>query len=454
MKSRCSRRSFLVQSTAWTATAAVWGATSARAASPNERVNLAAVGVGGKGWSDIVNSSEGHNVVAFCDVDTDGARRAGGYGKAAERWPHARRYTDWREMLDREHNQLDGITVSTPDHMHAPVTMTALQLGLATYTQKPLSRTVLEARRLAEEARRSGAVTQMGNQGHSGQGYRLLVRLLQDGAIGKVKEAHAWSNRPIWPQGIDRPKGKDPVPSGLHWDLWLGVAPERPFLKDVYHPFKWRGWYDFGAGALGDMGCHILDPVVWGLELGPASTVRGEVREPNAETFLGNETFPESETIHYVFPGTARTAGKTIAVTWYDGGRLPPAKLAPLPDGESLPANGSLFVGEKGVLLIRHGGMPQLLPQDAYQEYQLPEVEADNHYLQWTNAIRGKTPTSAGFDYSGPLTETVLLGTIASRVPGETLRWNSPELKFAGNTSANEYVHQEYRAGWKVKGLE
>ena len=444
--SRYSRRRFLARSTAWTATAAVYGISSARADSPNERVNLAAVGVGGKGWSDIVSCSEGHNVVAFCDVDTKGNRR-GGYGQAAERWPNARRYTDWRVMLDREHQQIDGVTVSTPDHMHAPVTMSALQLGLGTYTQKPLSRTVLEARRLTEEAARSSAVTQMGNQGHSGRGYRLLVRLIQDGAIGKIKEAHAWSNRPIWPQGIDRPSGSDPAPDSLHWDLWLGVAADRPFRSGVYHPFKWRGWFDFGAGALGDMGCHILDPVVWALELGPANTVRYEGPEPKPETF------PSWEILHYEFPGTKRTAADTVSVKWYDGGRLPPAELARLPKGESLPKNGSLFVGERGALLIQHGRMPRLLPVDQFQDYDIPDAGQDNHYLQWTNALRGAGKPTSSFDYSGPLTETVLLGTIAARAPGETLRWNSKDLKFEGNTRANDFVHAEYRTGWKIKGL-
>src|SRR6266550_2468507 len=278
-------------------------------AAPNDKPNIAAVGVGGKGWSDITETSKNDaaHVVAFCDVESGGGRgkkkSTSGFGAAAEKWPHAVRYTDWREMLDKEGKRLNGITVSTPDHMHAPVTMTAIQMGLATYTQKPLTRTLHEARQLRLAAKKAGVVTQMGNQAHSSAGYRALVQLVQNGAIGKVKEAHTWSNRPIWPQGIDRPQGSSPVPESLNWDLWLGVAPERPNVEKVYHPFAWRGWYDFGAGALGDMGCHIIDPVYWSLGLTAPTKVWYEGPTPKPETF------PKSETITYEFPGTKYTTG-------------------------------------------------------------------------------------------------------------------------------------------------
>ena len=439
-----NRRRFLQ----FAAAAAATGPAAVQALAPNEKVHLAAVGVGGKGWSDIQSTSQGHHVIAFCDVETGKARRGrGGFGAAAEAWPRARRYTDWREMLDKEHQHLDGLTVSTPDHMHAPITMTAIQLGLATYTQKPLSRTVLEARRLAEAAAKAKVVTQMGNQGHSGVGYRTLVKLLHGGAIGRVKQAHAWSNRPIWPQGIQRPDGASPVPSTLKWDLWLGVADERPFVAGAYHPFNWRGWFDFGAGALGDMGCHILDPVVWGLELGPPERVRYEGPAPQPETF------PSSEIITYQFAATPRTLGDPVEVKWYDGGKLPPAELAWLPEGERLPANGTLFIGEKGNLLTAHGGFPQLLPAERFSDYEMPQLEPQDHYLQWTQAIRGADRTTSDFAYAGPLTETVLLGTIACRRPGVTLQWDSNRLRFTNDDAANELVHVEYRKGWKVDGL-
>jgi predicted dehydrogenase len=425
-------------------------------AAPNDKPNIAAVGVGGKGWGDITETSKegAASVVAFCDVDMSGMGRNGksrgnkGYPVAAERWPDAKRYTDWREMLDKEGKRLNGITVSTPDHMHAPVTMTAIQMGLATYTQKPMTRTIYEARQLTLASRKAGTVTQMGNQGHSSKEYRTLVRLIQDGAIGKVKEAHTWSNRPIWPtHGIERPQGSSPIPEGLNWDLWLGVAPERPFVESVYHPFAWRGWFDFGAGALGDMGCHIIDPVYWSLGLTAPTKVWYEGPTPT------RETFPKSETIYYEFPGTRYTADHTIRVVWYDGGLLPDAKLAPLPQGQSLPDNGCLLVGEKGVLLCRHVAMPQLLPQEKFVGYPMPQIDEHDHYLQWTNAIRGDGKTTSNFDYAGPLTETVLLGTVACRFPGEQLAWDSANLRFTNVSRANDYVRQAYRKGWEVKGL-
>jgi predicted dehydrogenase len=422
-------------------------------AAPNEKPNIAAVGVGGKGWSDITETSKdgAAHVVAFCDVETGGGRgkkkSSSGYGAAAEKWPAAKRYSDWREMLDKEGKRLNGLTVSTPDHMHAPITMTAIQLGLATYTQKPLTRTIHEARQLMLAARKAGTVTQMGNQGHSGVGYRTLVRLVQDGAIGKIKEAHAWSNRPIWPQGLDRPAESSPIPATLNWDLWLGVAPERPYVEKAYAPFAWRGWYDFGAGALGDMGCHILDPIVWSLELPAATSVRYEGPPPKPESF------PTSEIIHYEFPAKKYTASGPLSVRWYDGKKLPPAELAPLPAGQKLPDNGVLLIGEKGVILCQHGGKPQLLPQEKFAGYQVPQLEPVDHYLQWTNAIRGEGKTTSNFDYAGALTETVLLGTVASHFADEQLHWDSANLRFTNMPKANDYVQQPYRKGWEVKGL-
>jgi predicted dehydrogenase len=453
--SRLTRRKFLTGTTAAMATVTILPSGLLKAA-PNDKPNIAAVGVGGKGWGDITETSKdgAAHVVAFCDVDNagtsrNGKKRAGsGFGAAAEKWPDAKRYTDWREMLDKEGKRLNGVTISTPDHMHAPVTMTALNMGIATYTQKPLTRTIHEARQLTLAAKKAGVVTQMGNQGHSGVPYRTLVQLIQNGAIGKVKEAHTWSNRPIWAtHGIDRPEGSSPIPEGLNWDLWLGVAPERPFVEKVYHPFAWRGWYDFGAGALGDMGCHIIDPVYWSLELTAPTRVWYEGPTPKPETF------PKSETITYEFPGTKYTSGSTVRVLWYDGGLLPPAELAPLPKDVKLPDNGCLLIGEKGTLLCQHGGSPVLLPQEKFTDYQIPKMEPVDHYLQWTNAIRGEGTTTSNFDYAGRLTETVLLGTVASRFANERLGWDSANLRFTNVPKANDYVRQPYRQGWAVSGL-
>lgn len=444
-----SRRDFLRTTSAATAGLLILRPRAAGALAANDRLAVAGVGTGGKGWSDLLGAeAAGAQIVAVADVDAKGAGgRRGGYEAALDRFPDARGYADWRKLLEKEADKLDGILVSTPDHMHAPVTMTALKLGLACYTQKPLTRTVEEARRLTEAARAAGVATQMGNQHHNGSGYRNAVQLIQVGAVGKIREAHAWSDRPIWPQGTARPDGKDAVPESLDWDLWLGVAPERPYKNEIYHPFRWRGWYDFGAGALGDMGCHILDPVVWALALPGPTSVRYEGPEP------AKETFPEWELIHYEFPGTQYTDGGTVRVTWHDGGRKPSPEAVGLPGDTKLPDNGALFVGTKGALLAQHGGAPELLPEKDFADLELPKLETINHYTQWLDAIRGTGSTTSGFDYAGPLTETVLLGTVACRVPQETLYWDSKAGRFTGNTAANELLHQEYRRGWEVDGL-
>lgn len=416
--------------------------------SPNSRANIAAVGVGGKGWTDSNGAAAHANIVAFCDVETSTSKRRGGFASAAEKWPKARRYTDWRVMLEKEKN-LDGITVSTPDHMHAPVTMTALERGIACYTQKPLTRTVFESRQIAGAAKKAGVATQMGNQHHNGRTYRTLVKLIQSGAIGKVERAHAWSNRPIWPQGIERPAQSSEPPNSLAWDLWLGVAPERPFAPDVYHPFKWRGWYDFGAGALGDMGCHIIDPVYWALDLTSPTAVSYEGPPPS------KETFPKWERIHYTFPGSRFTTGHPIEVTWHDGNKLPDPASCNLPAGTKLPNNGCLFVGETGVVVTPHSSseLPKLYPEKDFADYPLEVVDGLDHYGQWISAISGDGETTSHFGYAGPLCETVLLGCVACRVPGQKLEWDSKALRFPNSPEATALVHQEYRKGWEVPGL-
>jgi len=446
MSKHTSRRTFLQQSAAASVAAPLVISSSAWGA--NDRLNIAGVGVGGKGRGDIANTSQGQNVVAICDVDDRTL------SEAAKKYPAAKVYNDWRKLLEQK--DIDAVTVSTPDHMHAPIAVSAMQLGKHVYVQKPLAHTVVEARQMRKIAAEQKVVSQMGNQGHSSSAYRTLVQLIQSGAIGKVKEAHAWSNRPIWPQGITRPQRSDPVPDYLHWNLWLGVAPQRPYVgpsegskrgRGVYQPFNWRGWLDFGVGALGDMGCHIIDPVVWSCQLGAPTKVWSDGPAPNGETY------PEWGIIHYQFAGTKYTSGDTIRMTWYDGGKKPAAELAPLPAGESLPDNGSLFVGEKGVLLCRHGGMPRLLPAQQYADFKIETVPGSDHYMQWTNACKGTDQTTSHFDYAGPLTETVLLGTIAIRFPTHQLAWDSANLKITNVADANHFVRKSYRDGWQVKAL-
>lgn len=423
-----------------------------RSASPMKRLNLAGVGVGGKGGSDMSETAVNNNVVAICDVDDRTLQ------SAAQKYPGAQKYHDWRKLLEQK--DIEGVTVSTPDHMHAPIALAAMELGKHVYVQKPLSHTIYESRVLTEAARKYKIVSQMGNQNHSHTGYRSLVKAVQSGVIGKVKEAHAWSNRPIWPQGIPRPAGSDPVPDYLKWDLWLGVAKERPYvgarevtdadgkkktIKAPYHSFNWRGFVDFGVGALGDMGCHIIDPVFWSLDLDAPTLVWYEGEKCNGETF------PSSEVIHYKFKKTKFTKGD-ITMTWYDGGKKPTLELAPLPEGEKLTDNGCLLIGEKGTLLCPHGGKPRLLGKDA-EGVKLEEVPGDNHYQQWTEACKGEGMATGSFDYSGPLTETVLLGTVAIYFPNEKLEWNSKKMEFKKNKEASAHVHHKYRAGWEMKGL-
>jgi predicted dehydrogenase len=410
---------------------------------PSGKLNLASIGVGGQGGSDIGALAGGPiNMVAVCDVD-EGKRNA-----AAGRFPGAKEFADWRELLDRLDNQIDAVSVSTPDHMHAPITMSAIHRGKHVYCQKPLTHTIHEARQISAAARKAKVVTQMGIQIHSNIEYRMAVEIIQAGAIGKIKEVHAWSDRPTsWPQGRHRPKGESPVPAGLNWDLWLGVAPKRPYVADAYAPTKWRGILDFGCGALGDMGCHIIDPPYTALKL--TSPTQVWVEGPGCT----EDMHPAWEIIHYEFPGTEFTAGSTFNMTWYDGKRRPDESLVPLGKDQHLPDNGSIFIGEKGSILLPHVGGPQLLPRAEFISYKRPKLPGHDHYKQWVNACLGNDKATADFDFSGPLTETVLLGVLAARFPGKRLEWDSANLHIKNLPEANHYVRLPYRKGWEVAGL-
>ncbi|MEZ6148225.1 MAG: Gfo/Idh/MocA family oxidoreductase [Planctomycetaceae bacterium] len=436
---RLTRRDFLHGVTAASLVGPLAGRTFGQPRSANQTVNIACVGVGGKGGSDLRETSVGHNIVAICDIDENTLTGA------AELFPKARKYTDWRKLL--EQSDIDAVTISTPDHMHAPVTVSAMQLGKHVFTQKPLTHNVYESRCMAEIAADKGLVTQMGIQHHATARLKLAVHAIQDGVIGPVSEVHAWTDRPgtFWKQGLTRPDHSDPVPAHVHWDEWLGVAPERPYVTGLYHRFHWRGWWDFGTGALGDMGCHLLDPVVNALELGPPSTVRAEGPEPNPESG------PLECIVHYDFPGTKHTTDN-VHVVWYEAGKQPPRELFQAPDDWAGSQNGVLYVGEKGNLFVGFPEMPELFPQEKYADYQWPEIEDHNHYTEWTSAIIGEGKTSCPFSYSGPLTETVLLGNVAFRT-GETIHWDSENLKATGCQAADRFLREEYRPGWEVDGL-
>jgi predicted dehydrogenase len=342
-------------------------------------------------WEDLNQLAKFKRVhlVAVADVDL---RRT---VEVKKRFPGIRIYQDWRELLHAEAKHLDSVNVSTPDHMHAPIAMTALQLGKNVYCQKPLTHDLYETRKLIELARLKGVVTQMGIQIHSSSFYRMAVLLVQAGAIGPIKEVHSWVGS-CWGDTNPRPEVSDPVPAGFNWDQWLGVCAERPFIgKDYYHPATWRKRLDFGTGTLGDMACHIFDPVFKSLGLTAPISVRSEGSAPN------QWNWPVDSEVHYVFPGTPYTADKTIEVTWYDSSRRPPPPIRALLEGDELPGAGSIFVGTQGVLVLPHVARPLLYPDKKFKDLKFPDVTEDNHWGKFVEACLGGARTTAGFDYSG-----------------------------------------------------
>jgi predicted dehydrogenase len=416
----------------------------ARVAGSNSRLRIASVGTGGKGWGDLTETAKSPmvDVAALCNID-DSPKHL---GQAAMKYPDAARYVDWRKMLD-DAKSFDAVLVSTPDHMHAPVALPAMQLGKHIYCQKPLTHTVHEARQMKLAAKKYKVVTQMGNQIQSHEAYRTAVAIVHAGLIGKVTAVHSWQGgKPRWPRDIDRPAGEDPIPANVSsWDLWLGVAPERPYKAEIYHPFNWRGWRDFGTGQLGDFGCHILDPVFKSLELSSPTKLTADAPK------IKPETWTTSAKVEYQFPKTKYTAGDSLTVTWYDGeGVLPPREvLKDIPEGAKLPAAGSVLVGEKGSLVVPHVALPTLYPADKFSSVEVPKVAGVDHYVQFADACRGEGETTSHFDYAGPLTETVMLGTIGVRLPGETLTWDAEALRVTNSEAAQAMVSKPYRKGWE-----
>lgn len=411
--------------------------------SPYNDLRVAYIGTGGIGGYHLQHTADlGVSCLCFCDIDT---KR---FAKAVEHFPNARRYQDYRKMFDKEHKNIDAVMVGTPDHHHYPATIIAMQLGKHVYTQKPLTHTPWEARELAKAAQRHKVATQMGNQGHAGEGWRLVYEWVHSGALGDVAEVHTWTDRPIWPQGVERPEGEDPVPSNVDWDLWLGPAPRRPFKDGVYHPFNWRGWWDFGAGALGDMACHTMDGLFWALDPGHATAV-----EPIALTAVNTETFPKAAMIKWEFPANARRPG--FVAYWYDGG-LRPTFPVELEFGRRLPNTGNLFMGTKASLLVSgdYGNSPRIFPESTMREIGKPPQlleRSPGHIKEWIMAASGEKPLDypkSNFAYAGPFSETVLLGNIALRI-GRRLEWDGPNMRFTNVPRANEYVTKDYRTGWQ-----
>ena len=436
-----SRRSFL-KTFGTAALASPFLARGWAAQSPNSVLRHASFGAAGMAWSDLTEfaKSKQFQLVAVADVDLNRTV------EVRKRFPQARIYQDWRELLDAENKRIDSVNVSTPDHMHAVIGMNAMELGKHVYGQKPLAHDLYEVRRLAEFARRSGRVTQMGIQIHATSHYRLATLLIQSGAIGRIKEVHSWCPK-AWGDPAPLPENTDRVPNGFDWDLWLGVCQERPFIGNgYYHPANWRKRIDFGTGTFGDMGCHIFDPVFDSLGLSAPVSVRSEGPAPTRWNWAMDSH------IEYVFSGTPFTAERTIKVTWYDGDQKPPREILALLEGDERPNTGSIFVGTQGTLVLPHVNRPLLYPDKKYKNFTFPEVPSGDHWGEFISACLGSSRTSAGFEYSGPLTESVLLGSVACRFPQTTLKWNSAFLEF-DLPEATEFVRRAYRPGWGARGL-
>jgi predicted dehydrogenase len=409
-------------------------------AAPSETLYHASFGANGMALGDIrsLTASKHVKLVAVAEVDLQRV------AEVKRQFPDVKVYQDWRDLLDKE-KRLNCVNVSTPDHMHAPITMRALQRGLHVYTQKPLTQTIYEARQLTKAAEQKGLVTQMGIQIHSHTIHRTVVATIQAGAIGKVKSVYSWSGKQ-WGDRNPRPNRHDPVPPSLNWDEWLGVAAERPFVAGYYHPAEWRKRLDFGTGTFGDMGCHILDPVFTSLALGFAQSVRSEGDPPNADSWgLDGE-------VHYSFPGTLHTAD-SLALHWYHGNRRPPRDVVALLGDRALHDQGSLYLGDKGVLYSPYLDSLVLLPADRFKGYPLPKQPNEDHYRQFVEACRGNGKTSTPFRYAGPLTESVLLGCLATRFPKTGLAWDADNLKVTNVKAASTFVRRTYRRGWEVGGL-
>ncbi|MHC4742616.1 MAG: Gfo/Idh/MocA family protein [Planctomycetota bacterium] len=419
-----------------------------RAFGAANKLNIAGIGIGGMGGGNLGQCSK-ENIVALCDVDT---KYSAG---TVKRYPDAKFYKDYRVMFDKQ-KDIDAVVIATPDHTHAVITMEAMRRGKPVYCQKPLTHTVYEARKVTEAARKYKVQTQMGNQGHSSEQIRLLKEWLADGAIGDVRQVYAWTDRPVggapWSNFAVKGREKDtpPVPESLDWDLWLGPVPFRPYHPD-YHPLKWRAWLDFGTGALGDMGCHIIDPAFWALDLGAPEVI--QATSTHWEKHISSETFPRASIVRFEFP--ARGSRPPVKLTWTDGRLLPPIPKEFEP-GRKLPGSGALIIGDKGIMLHgSHGaGGLRIVPEAKMKEYKLPPKTLprvnNSHEGDWLRACKDGKPASSNFEYGGALTEMALLGMVAIRAKDQRLEWDAKNLKFKNNDAANELLHIDYRDGWHL----
>lgn len=511
-KAKISRRGFLTKAvTSGAALAVVPRHVLGRGFTPpSDTFNVAGVGVGGMGRVNLTNLAS-QNIVALCDVDWGYAgkglnrldaditklqarldqpdpephpgeppvefdrvkanERLDNMIKLKERVPEAKRYQDYRQMLERQ-KDIDGVVVATPDHMHAPIALAAMDLGKHVYVQKPLCWSVDEARRLALRARETKVATQMGNQGHSSDDGRTAVEYIWAGAIGDVREVHIWTNRPLgyWPQGVPRPEplkapadtlkwngqgvnarlagalaGNYPIPDTLAWDLFLGVGPHVDY-HPIYHPFNWRGWVDWGVGAIGDMGAHLIDHTLWALNLGLPTNIE------TASTPFNGASYPQATLTFYDFP--ARGKMPPVKLTWYDGGFLP-KKPEEMGDEELNKEGGALLIGSKGKLLYdTYGRKPRLLPKSLHDSFgkppqKLPRIDREAHEMNWVDAAKGKTSASCPFEYASRLTEVMLLGVVALHA-GKKIDYDAANMRVTNVLPANDYLRREYRQGWSA----
>ncbi|MBM3333695.1 Gfo/Idh/MocA family oxidoreductase [Candidatus Sumerlaeota bacterium] len=410
---------------------------------PSERLNIAAIGCGGRAQANLKGLAT-ENFVALCDPDESRA------AKAFEQIPKAKRFRDFRKMLDEMDKQIDAVVVSTPDHTHAVAVMMAIRMGKHVYCEKPLARTIYEVRQIMKAARKHKVATQLGNQGHSSDDIRKCCEWIWDGAIGEVREVHAmFSGSYNTIALLDRIREVHEVPSTLDWDLWLGPVPFRPF-----HPFYinggWRRWTRFGTGGIGDFACHVLDPSFWALKLGAPVSVEAETK--NYDPVKHAETWPPASIVRYEFP--ARGDMPPLKLTWHEGGLKPPRpeEMGPM---DKMPDTGAIIVGSKGKMVhSSHGaGGVRIIPREKMKEYKQPPPSiprVQGHYEDWVEACKGRRPAGSNFDYGGPLTEVALLGGIAMRRPGIKLLWNGKKMRFTNDAKANEYLSYKYRRGWKL----
>ncbi|MDE2125733.1 MAG: Gfo/Idh/MocA family oxidoreductase [Armatimonadetes bacterium] len=434
MSNRRSRRQFITQA-AFTSFSVWVGDTAARAAkqSPNSQISFASIGVGGKGESDSDDAASHGNMVAICDVD-DNTRARG-----AARFPKAEQFFDFRTMLEQYGKHIDAVTVSIPDCNHAVAAGMAMKMGKHCFCQKPLAHSVWEAQRLADIAEQMHVATEMGNQGTAADGLRQMAAQVQKGAIGKVTDVHVWTNRPIWPQGIERP-APAPVPSTLHWDAWLGSAPARPYAPG-YHPFSWRGWWDFGCGALGDMACHTMNLPFMALDLRDPLSVQAQTSGTN------HDSYPAWSLITYKFDRT--NLHPPLTMTWYDGGKLPPTELF---HGQPVSSSGSLMIGSSGTVYAPgdYGGHGKVI-DGGVDVGQVDYPHSPGHFREWVRAIQGGIPAVSNFpNYAVPLTKTVVLGNLAVWASPKKIEWDARRLRATNAPEVQRIIHPHFRANYSL----